>query len=246
VKIKNSDVHPLDPSRDSSRGKMRNEMLCEMLVVLLLAGVGAVAGYNSGALGTPRLRSLGGLQATRGGGAGLAAPPTDIFIFGLGYTGLAVARCTNTHTPVRWRRTSADRLRWREACQGGPGRVGRGLPNRGHLPHAAQGACLRRACLCAQCTCTSTCSACLHVTASTKQADALKRAGIEAFFFDIDGAYEPMSGHALETLHRRYRCRGTPSPRLARWKQLQVGRLILCDRQLPCSQHHAADRGLQP
>ena len=35
------------------------------------------------------------------------------------------------------------------------------------------------------------------------QADALKKLGIEAFPFDIDGEYLPLKGRALETLLRR-------------------------------------------
>ena len=35
------------------------------------------------------------------------------------------------------------------------------------------------------------------------QADALKKLGIEAFPFDIDGDYQPLKGRALETLLRR-------------------------------------------
>lgn len=73
--------------------------------------------------------------------------PPDIFIFGLGYTGLAVAR--------------AAKQQWGDACR-------------------VSGTCRTQS-----------------------KADALQKIGIEAFPFDIDGAYEPLTGRALETMLRR-------------------------------------------
>ena len=46
------------------------------------------------------------------------------------------------------------------------------------------------------------------------QADALKRLGIEAFPFDIDGDYQPLKGPARETLLRRCAGRLRVRPRL--------------------------------
>ena len=81
-------------------------------------------------------------------GCHVGAPPTDIFIFGLGYTGLAVAR--------------AAKQEWGDGCR-------------------IAGTCR-----------------------SQHKADALRKIGIEAFPFDIDGDYEPLKGRAFEILQRRY------------------------------------------
>ena len=80
----------------------------------------------------------------------------DIFIFGVGYTGLAVAR--------------AARQRWGNACR-------------------VAGTCR-----------------------SQQKADALNKLGIEAFPFDIDGEYQPLSGQALATLQRSTHVLSTMPP----------------------------------
>jgi len=124
-----------------------------------------------------------------GAAGGDLRPPTDIFIFGLGYTGLAVAR--------------AAKQEWGDVCR-------------------IAGTCR-----------------------SQHKANALRKIGIEAFPFDIDGDYEPLKGRALEILQRRYSiCRPWESTCSAGAATTQLTAQKSLQHTYP--QHHAADCRLQP
>ena len=114
--------------------------------VLLPGGAGA----------RERARPARYARAAAVGGSESGPGPPQLFIFGVGYTGLAVAR--------------AARQRWGQACR-------------------IAGTCRTQ-----------------------YKADALQQVGIEAFPFDLDGEYQPLSGRALETLQQSTHVLSTMPP----------------------------------
>lgn len=121
------------------------------LVALSLCGHGAVDSFLLPPRALPPSRAARAAIADGDGPPGIFVAavasgdgPPGIFIFGLGYTGLAVAR--------------AAKQQWGDACR-------------------VAGTCRTQ-----------------------YKADALQKIGIEAFPFDIDGAYEPLKGRALDTM----------------------------------------------